>query len=424
MERSGRKPGLDALVVSLNFDPEPTGIAPYAAGLAKALRARGKKVGVLTTYPHYPQWKVYDGYTGLRTTESVEGVYVQRLRTYVPRVPSLARRLSMEALFALRVGLSSDVRQSTSIIVTSPSLLSAAVLVLQSRALRRSNVTVWLQDIYTLGVRETGHTRSARMQNAVKLLESWVVRHARRTVVIHDSFEDFVRDELDADMSRVEIIRNWTHIDSGIGGDIGEFRQKMGWAASEVIVLHAGNMGKKQALHNVIEAARVSASSDGPPLRFILMGDGAERRDLESLAVGIPNVSIIDPVSVDQFPLALASADMLLVNEGPDVRGMAVPSKLTSYFSSGRPVLAATHGATPTSKELQLSGAGIRVSPANPSALVEGARRLGEDADLRDELGRRGRRYFEDYLVEATAIDSFEGLIKADGPARVAEERS
>lgn len=422
MKQKSCRPGLDALVVSLNFDPEPTGIAPYSAGLAKALQARGRSVGVLTTYPHYPQWKVYDGYKGIRTTEHVGAIKVQRLRTYVPRQPSLARRLIMEMLFAFRVGLSPEIGRSTNVIVTSPSILSAAILVLRSKVFRRAKVTVWLQDIYTLGVRETGQTQSGRMQNLVRALESWVVRSAHTTVVIHESFAQFVRSDLGADPSRVEVVRNWTHIDAFPSGNVRDFRHAMGWSDSDIVVLHAGNMGKKQALHNVIEAARISASSDEHPIRFVLMGDGAERPGLESLARDVPNLSIIDPVSTDQFPLALASADVLLVNEGANVRGMAVPSKLTSYFSSGRPVLAATHESTPTSIELDLSSAGLRVPPADPAALVEGARRLAIDASIRDEFGRNGRRYFEERLAEESAVDQFERLIDAASSTRAAKD--
>jgi hypothetical protein len=59
-----------------------------------------------------------------------------------------------------------------------------------------------------------------------------------------------------------------------------------------------------------------------------------------------------DQVSAEDFGRVLSSADVLLVNERPELSDMAVPSKLTSYFMSGRPVLAATDAASATSSQL------------------------------------------------------------------------
>jgi hypothetical protein len=47
------------------------------------------------------------------------------------------------------------------------------------------------------------------------------------------------------------------------------------------VVLHAGNMGAKQALGNVIEASRLAAQRDEPVL-FVLMGYGSQRAELEA----------------------------------------------------------------------------------------------------------------------------------------------
>src|SRR4051812_28645577 len=52
------------LVVGLNYRPEPTGIAPYTAAFCEGLVERGHQVRVLTTMPHYPEWRVGEGYGG------------------------------------------------------------------------------------------------------------------------------------------------------------------------------------------------------------------------------------------------------------------------------------------------------------------------------------------------------------------------
>ena len=50
----------------------------------------------------------------------------------------------------------------------------------------------------------------------------------------------------------------------------------------------------------------------------------------KNLRRGVANVTFIDPLDDDDYGLALAAADVLLVNEA-GVANMAVPSKLTSF---------------------------------------------------------------------------------------------
>ena len=53
---------------------------------------------------------------------------------------------------------------------------------------------------------------------------------------------------------------------------------------------------------------------------------------------------------------------------------MAVPSKLTSYFSSGTAVVAATEAGSTTAAEVAAAGAGVRVQPGQPQLLLDAVR--------------------------------------------------
>jgi len=70
------KPNSDVCIVSLNYPPEPTGIASCTGALAAGLAATGHSVAVQVSHPHYPEWKIYDGYGRWRSTEQIDGVGV------------------------------------------------------------------------------------------------------------------------------------------------------------------------------------------------------------------------------------------------------------------------------------------------------------------------------------------------------------
>jgi glycosyltransferase involved in cell wall biosynthesis len=166
-------------------------------------------------------------------------------------------------------------------------------------------------------------------------------------------------------------------------------------------------MGYKQGLENVVAAAAL-AHRNNRSVRFVLLGDGNQRAGLQSLAAGLSTVEFLPPVSDGEFPAALGAADVLLVNERPGVGHMSVPSKLTSYFNSGKPVLAATDAAGFTTVEIAASGAGVCVPADRPDLLLSEATRLGTDRDLASQLGEAGRRYCGELLSDEAAIDRYE----------------
>ena len=384
-------------LVTLNYAPEPTGIAPYSTGAAQGLAAQGDEVLAITGYPHYPQWRILDGYTGLTRREQSEGVRLLRLRHPVPRAGGLITRAAMEIVFGLRAVLSRSAGPDV-VIAVSPALLSSALVVLRAR-LTRTPVIVWVQDIYTLGAAQTGAAGLAA--RALRLLESWTTRKADRVIVIHDRFKRFLERELAVPSERIDVVRNWTHVKPATGRS-SETRHQLGWQDDETIVLHAGAMGSKQNLENVVLASRLAAEQHSK-VRFVLLGDGHRRPALEAMG-GNPNLQFVDPLPDGVFESALASADVLLVNELPGMTEMSVPSKLTSYFSTGLPVLAAVDATSVTAEEIAASGGGLRVPPSDPAALLEGALQLAGDAALAQTLGQRGLEYRQTVLMVDTAI--------------------
>ncbi|WP_187589869.1 glycosyltransferase family 4 protein [Gordonia sp. OPL2] len=401
--------------MALNYSPEPTGIAPYAESLARGLQGAGHEVSVVTTYPHYPQWRVYEGYEGVTLDQRVSGVRVKRLRTYVPSTPRFTTRIVMEAIFAVRAMMSSEISKADVVIVISPALTSLLACVARGRLTRQPTpIVAWVQDFYGLGIRETGVSNSSRLQRLVSAVESWGLRGSDAVVAIHDSFEAHLVSELAVDRGRVSVVKNWTHVDGcDRAGDAAEYRASQGWVDDDFVVVHAGNMGKKQDLQNVVRAAEAAREAGYDDMKFVFVGDGSERSAIERAAAGAINIEFHDPVPTDEFPALLASADALLLNEAPGLRGMAVPSKLTSYFFAGRPVVAATSEDTPAADEISRSAAGIRVAPGDPEGLVAALRDLHASPRTQRDLGDRGREYFRSELSEGSAIARFETLISA-----------
>lgn len=377
-----------------------------AAGLVR----RGRDVRALAGHPHYPDWKVAPGYGQWSSRENIDGVSVHRLRHFIPANPTPMPRAVSEASFGLRQVFARWGRPEV-VVAVSPALISSSLVRLRAKVTHsRTPFVVWVQDLYGLGLAETGQGTglAARL---IRGIERWLLRSASLVVVIHDRFADRVHEDFGVPLERTAVVRNWTHLATMPEVDVAAVRQAYGWGDDEIVVAHTGNMGVKQGLHHVVDAGRL-AHRAGEKVRFVLVGRGSQRDELAERIDSEPtSTEIMPPLDDKAFAEVLQAADILLVNELPGVAEMCVPSKLTSYFASGRPVLAATDALGITAQEVITAQAGVAVPAGDPAALLEGAKGLAADREEATRLGENGKRYKETVLEETFAIERFDSLL-------------
>ena len=365
---------------------------------------------VLTGVPHYPEWRVREGYRRWRVEERSERLRVVRLLHYVPSRQTALHRGVYELSFAARA-LAAGARGSADAVVAfGPPVLSTAAA--QGLARRhRAAFGVVVHDLAGLGARESGMAGGARVAALVGAVEGRTLRSADGLVVLHDRFRRPLTEQLGVDDGRITVIRNWVHIEDSDESSMSSMRtrRRLGWGA-ETVVLHTGNMGLKQGLENVIDAARL-AERRGDQVRFVLMGDGNQRETLERLAADVRTIDVVDPLPDADYVAALRAADVLLVNEREGMAEMSVPSKLTSYFSAGRPVVAATDPDSPTASEMRASGAGPIVPSGDPEALLSSVLALAADAALAATHGAAARSFADEHFDAEKALARYDAWI-------------
>ena len=402
--------GRSILIIGVNYRPETTGIAPYTAGMAEHLVEAGARVTVFTGMPSYPQWRIFDGYRDRwRTRERINGVMVHRARHYVPVRQTALHRGLYEGTFLLQGLRTLALPRPDAVIGVVPALGGGIAARLAGQ---RFNVPYGLifQDLMGPGAAQSGVKGGQRVSRATRAAEAWAVRRAAAVAAITSGFFPYL-ESIGVVRGRLAELPNWVHVQPP-ASDRRAVRRRLGWKEGVHVVLHAGNMGAKQALEQVVDAARLARYSD-LSVQFVLMGDGSQRRALERRAAGLENVAFLAPVDRATFPDVLAAADALLLTERASLAGMCLPSKLTSYFAAGRPVIAATPAGGATARELERAGAALVVAAERPTLLLGAIARLAGDRALQERLAASGKRYAAEHLSPERAFERLDTFLDA-----------
>lgn len=375
------------LLVTTNYWPEPTGIAVYATDLAEALKTNGHQVTVLTSLPHYPWWKVPTEFAHLgEGVTSHNGVEVIRAKHLVPPKMNALRRMRFEFSLWWNLKRVSKRFKNNEFDVVIACIPTVAAGVIGNKIAKTLGIPFGLivQDLSGAGAKQSGLRGGALISKVAHLVEGSALHGADSVVVVSPAMKDVVVG-LGVPESRITQITNYSA--RAISNfDKASARSQFGWAEGEFVVIHTGNMGAKQDLENVVRAA--DALHADSKIKIYLIGHGNQEITLKQLCVGRENISVMAAVSDEDYSALLASADLLLVNERPTQMEMSLPSKLTSYLYSERPVIAAVPRGGATWKFLD--GIAELVEAGNPKALADSIIKLQNDSAKMEKLAKDG----------------------------------
>ncbi|MGH9257342.1 MAG: glycosyltransferase [Vicinamibacterales bacterium] len=397
-------------IITINYAPEPSGFAPHVTALAGHLARRGHRVSVFTGFPFAPRWRRRDEDRGRVCAVERDGhLTVHRLTHFIPRRPSSAvQRMLMEGSFsaaglaALVAAMLRSGRPDAFIYVGAQPAL--AMLTRMVAAFVRRPYLVRITDLAAraaLDVGIVGH----RLSHLLDAFEFASYRKAAGAAVLCRSFEQTLG-QYGYPSDRIRVIANPIDVEQiRPVSRSGRFRARYGIPEHAFVIMHAGSMGLKQDLLNVIAAADLTRES---AIHWVLVGDGEVRPRLvdATRASGLQDVVHFVPFQPDEALSDMFSdADALLVNQVRAVKDTLIPGKLLTYLAAGRPVLVAANPESQAAQLVRDAGGGVLVAPEDPAALAAAARQLAT-ADPRTlaSFGERNRAYAEEHFDQQKVL--------------------
>lgn len=405
---------MNVLVMGMNYAPEKTAIGPFTSCLCEYLADRGHEVTVVTAFPHYPEWRIQDGYRGkVFLRDRVNGILVYRSYVYVPAKLNTLQRIAYDSSFslsafvsALLVGKAMDV-----IVCISPPLQLGLMAYILGK-LKGVPFLFHIKDLLPDAAVNVGMLKDRRLVGLAHRLEKFIYETAAAIGVISPGFAANLYSK-GVPKSKVYYLPDWIDIDFIKPIDKNNiFRKQNGLSESDFLIMYAGNIGKKQALETLLEAASILRRQKD--VVFLIVGEGARKAALVKKAeeMNLSNLHFLSLQPKKMLPYMLSAADVLVLTQQAGITDICLPSKLLTNMASARPIVASVNDRSETARAIRDAEAGLVVAPKNPQALAEAILKLRRSAELREQLGSNGRAFVAKHFEKSKVLKKFERLLQ------------
>lgn len=208
-------------------------------------------------------------------------------------------------------------------------------------------------------------------------------RNATKMFVLSESMKIAAARYLPDQPEKIKVIHNWvdtTYIHP-VPKPENIFLKRHG-LENKIVILYAGNMGLTHDLESLISAAHLL--QDVENLIFVLIGEGGKRSALQKMAKekSLKNVLFLPYQNAEDFPLAMAAADIGVVTLGIGAEGISVPSKTYVNLAAGVCLLAIAPRASELSRLIEEHQAGLICEPGDGITVAKSIKRLIGNPDL------------------------------------------
>jgi colanic acid biosynthesis glycosyl transferase WcaI len=391
------------LYVSQYFPPEMGAPAGRAAELSRLWAEDGHEVTVLTGFPNHPTGIVPPQYRRkfrhLVMHDTYHGVNV--VRTWLLPFPNrkpYERMLNYSSFCVSSAATGIFLHRPDLVIATSPQLLVG----LSGWWLARCNgvpLVFEVRDLWPESLTAVGMgSHNSLLHRSLAQIAGFLYRSCDRLVVVTPAFKEYLIEHWRVPEDKIFVVENGvdTSLFSRLTPNLA-IRRELG-AEEKFMVSYIGTMGAAHGLETLLEAAALLRER-APKILFVLVGEGAEKARIVSLARsrGLNNVRFVGQQPREKIPAYITASDACLVLlKKNELFKTVLPTKMLEFMSCARPVILGVDGHART--VMEQANAGIFMTPEDPLALAEAVVRLAADPVLRESLGRNGRQHVLHYF--------------------------
>lgn len=284
------------------------------------------------------------------------------------------------------------------IIISANSPLDVQQLALRAARTVEGKFVFWWQDVISLAMQRLLTQKYKAIGWFIgkyyRAMERSLLCQSQKVISISDDFLEIAR-SWGISKDNMRILPNWAPL-----RDIPVLPKKNAWARSQhlqdkFVFLYSGILGLKHNPRVFIQLAKHFLPIRDVVIVVISDGPGSDWLRTEQQNQALHNLLILPFQPYEELPYALASADVLLSVLDTQAGTYSVPSKVLTYFCSGRPVLLSAPLDNLAARIVQKQEAGLVAPTENIDLFCKYAEELHHCIELRRSYGENARAYAE-----------------------------
>ena len=254
---------------------------------------------------------------------------------------------------------------------------------------------ITVQDIYPESLL-TGHHYPKMVEKCVKYLflpmDRYYTSHACKVRTISDEMADYMSRTRCLPRDHYVVMNNWQNDE-----DFENLPQKEAMG-NRVVFAYVGSINVHANVDLIIKAFHEAKLDDA---ELQIFGGGNRKEQCKELVKNLGNRDIsFGQVSREEVPAIQAKADVTVFALPKGNGGICLPSKMTSYMLSGKPILASIDKGSTAERYIKEAQCGIAVDPDNLEALTEGFRVVAKlEKGKLEQMSKNSRKFAEENLT-------------------------
>jgi glycosyltransferase involved in cell wall biosynthesis len=394
------------------------------ADVAFAMAQRGHRVLVYTSARGYEKPS-----TIYPKRETIRGVEIRRLGfAHFGKRNLLIRAVGTLSFMVQAILIVLTTRNLGGIFFsTSPPLIGIAAMI--GKWFRRVPIAYWAMDLNPDQLIAMGKiTKTSLAARVLETANRLILNNSSLVVALDRFMADRLRRRVSDIDKKMLVMPPWAHesLLEPVPHGANPFRAKHD-LAEKFVVMYSGNHSPANPLRTLLNAADRLRHDER--LRFVFIGGGLGKREVESFAREVPNIVSLPYQPLADLRYSLSAADVHVVSLGADMVGIVHPCKIYSAMTVGRPILFLGPRPSHVADILDEYPIGRQVEHGDVNACVAAIQSFldASPATLR-EMGDAAQRVltqrFTPVQLCGRFCDALEAALKMSSSNMTAEQRS
>ena len=241
------------------------------------------------------------------------------------------------------------------------------------------------------------------------LMERKLSRFTRKLICCSKAVENFVRDVEKIGNAKTVVIYNG--VDEARfypRKDTPSIRSELGLDEKALVVGTISSLAPHKGHEYLVRAASL-VKEKFPSAKFLIVGDGPLRTDLENLANNLKiHTNILFTGARKDIPKILSVMDVFVL---PSSLREGLGIAIIEAMAAEKPVVATDIGGIP--EAVQRGETGFLVPPGNPRALAKAIIELLQNPEKAKEMGKKGRVRFKEKFTRKHMLSEIDALYQS-----------